>query len=137
MRRSVLGQRWCGREAHSGKFRPRKHVRRRHYPREPKELDRGARPVSGAEPGDCRRQQIGFNDYFLVTMVALCYFIIARFHRLPTAEVGVPLSPRAGRAQAVRLRDSWTSHAETSHSCRVRPFLSGVRVRASVLQKRT
>ena len=29
------------------------HVRRRHHPREPKELDRGARPVSGAEPGDC------------------------------------------------------------------------------------
>src|ERR1700722_3605140 len=35
------------------------HVRRRHYPREPKELDRGARPVSGAEPGDgcCRSQE--------------------------------------------------------------------------------
>src|SRR5580692_11413680 len=34
------------------------HVRRRHHPREPKELDRGARPVSGAEPGDgCRRSQ--------------------------------------------------------------------------------
>src|ERR1700723_3210961 len=29
------------------------HVRRRHHSREPKELDRGARPVSGAEPGDC------------------------------------------------------------------------------------
>jgi hypothetical protein len=32
------------------------HVRRRHHPREPKELDRGARPVSGAEPGDCCRR---------------------------------------------------------------------------------
>src|ERR1700692_642081 len=34
------------------------HVRRRHHPREPKELDRGARPFSGADPGDrCRRSQ--------------------------------------------------------------------------------
>src|SRR5580692_6792530 len=32
------------------------HLRRRHHPREPKELDRGARPVSGAEPGDCCRR---------------------------------------------------------------------------------
>ena len=37
---------------------PMPHVRRRHHSREPKELDRGARPVSGAEPGDgCRRSQ--------------------------------------------------------------------------------
>src|ERR1700722_15490624 len=34
------------------------HLRRRHHPRKPKELDRGAGPVSGAEPGDgCRRPQ--------------------------------------------------------------------------------
>src|ERR1700733_16304583 len=34
------------------------HVRRRHYPREPKELDRGPRPVSGTQPGyRCRRSQ--------------------------------------------------------------------------------
>src|SRR5271163_1400493 len=34
------------------------HVRRRHDPREPKELDRGAGPVSGTEPVDgCRRSQ--------------------------------------------------------------------------------
>src|SRR5580692_6381065 len=32
------------------------HVRRRHHPREPKELDRGAGPVSGAEPDDCCRR---------------------------------------------------------------------------------
>src|ERR1700746_918265 len=32
------------------------HVRRRHHPREPKELDRGAGPVSRAEPRDCRRR---------------------------------------------------------------------------------
>src|ERR1700728_1402241 len=31
-------------------------VRRRHDPREPKELDRRARPVSGADPGDCCRR---------------------------------------------------------------------------------
>src|ERR1700722_14206361 len=30
------------------------HVRRRHHPGEPKELDRGAGPVSSAEPGDGR-----------------------------------------------------------------------------------
>ena len=37
------------------------HVRRRHHPREPQELDRGARPVSGAEPGNgcCRSQENG------------------------------------------------------------------------------
>jgi Metallo-beta-lactamase superfamily len=35
---------------------PMPHVRRRHHPREPKELDRGAGPVSGAEPRDCRRR---------------------------------------------------------------------------------
>ena len=29
---------------------------RRHHPREPAELDRGAGPVSGAEPGDCCRR---------------------------------------------------------------------------------
>jgi hypothetical protein len=34
------------------------HVRRRHHPREPKELDRGAGPVSSAESDDgCRRSQ--------------------------------------------------------------------------------
>ena len=34
------------------------HVRRRHHPREPKELDRGARPVSGAQSVDgCSRSQ--------------------------------------------------------------------------------
>src|SRR5271168_70764 len=34
------------------------HVRRRHHPREPKKLGRGARPVSGAGPGDgCRWSQ--------------------------------------------------------------------------------
>src|ERR1700683_3866675 len=32
------------------------HVRRRHHPREPEELDRGPGPVSGAEPGDCCRR---------------------------------------------------------------------------------
>src|ERR1700729_3040034 len=32
------------------------HLRRRHHPGEPKELDRGARPVSGAEPGNCCRR---------------------------------------------------------------------------------
>src|ERR1700722_550970 len=32
------------------------HLRRRHHPREPKELDRGARPANGAEPGDCCRR---------------------------------------------------------------------------------
>jgi hypothetical protein len=32
------------------------HVCRRHHPREPKELDRGPGPVSGAEPDDCRRR---------------------------------------------------------------------------------
>ena len=37
-------------------IQPMPHVRRRHHPREPKELDRGARPVSGAEPGDCCRR---------------------------------------------------------------------------------
>src|ERR1700723_1790172 len=31
-------------------------VPRRHYPGEPKELDRGAGPVSSAEPGDGRRR---------------------------------------------------------------------------------
>src|SRR5580700_9524182 len=37
---------------------PMPHVRRRYHPGEPKELDRGARPVSRAEPGDgCRRSQ--------------------------------------------------------------------------------
>src|SRR5579872_7171867 len=37
---------------------PMPHVRRRYHPREPKELDRGAGPVSGAEPGDgCRRSE--------------------------------------------------------------------------------
>ena len=35
---------------------PMPHIRRRHHPREPEELDRGARPVSGAEPGDCCRR---------------------------------------------------------------------------------
>jgi hypothetical protein len=35
---------------------PMPHLRRRHHPREPKELDRRARPVSGAEPGDCCRR---------------------------------------------------------------------------------
>ena len=40
------------------RVQPMPHVCRRHHPREPKELDRGARPVSGAEPGDgCRRSQ--------------------------------------------------------------------------------
>src|SRR5580692_6729627 len=29
------------------------HVRGRHHAREPKKLDRGARPVSGAKPGNC------------------------------------------------------------------------------------
>jgi glyoxylase-like metal-dependent hydrolase (beta-lactamase superfamily II) len=29
---------------------------RRHHPRKPKKLDRGARPVGGAEPGDCGRR---------------------------------------------------------------------------------
>src|SRR5271169_5179285 len=35
------------------------HVRRRHHRREPKELDRGARPVSGAQSDDgcCRSQE--------------------------------------------------------------------------------
>src|SRR5580692_1486937 len=34
------------------------HVRRRHHPREPKELDRGAGPLSGAQSDDgCRRPQ--------------------------------------------------------------------------------
>src|SRR5271169_4746396 len=34
------------------------HVRRRHHAREPKELDRGAGPVSGAQSDDgCRRSQ--------------------------------------------------------------------------------
>src|SRR5277367_2435607 len=32
------------------------HLRRRHHPREPKELDCSAGPVSGAEPGDCCRR---------------------------------------------------------------------------------
>src|SRR5580658_4909187 len=32
------------------------HLRRRHDPREPKELDRGAGQVSGAQPGDCCRR---------------------------------------------------------------------------------
>ncbi len=37
---------------------PMPRLRRRHHPREPKELDRRARPVSGAEPGNgCRRSQ--------------------------------------------------------------------------------
>jgi Metallo-beta-lactamase superfamily len=37
---------------------PMPHVRRRHHPREPKELDRGPGPVSGAQPDDgCRRSQ--------------------------------------------------------------------------------
>src|SRR5580698_5510023 len=31
------------------------HIRRRHHPGEPKELDRGAGPLSSAEPGDGRR----------------------------------------------------------------------------------
>jgi hypothetical protein len=35
---------------------PMPHIRRRHHPREPKELDRSARPVSRAEPGDCCRR---------------------------------------------------------------------------------
>ena len=35
---------------------PVPHVRRRHHSRKPAELDRGARPVSGAEPGDCCRR---------------------------------------------------------------------------------
>src|SRR5271170_2008552 len=37
------------------------HVRRRHHPREPKELDRGPGPVSSAEPDDgcCRSQEAG------------------------------------------------------------------------------
>ena len=35
---------------------PMPHVRRRHHPREPKELDRGAGPVSSAEPDDGRRR---------------------------------------------------------------------------------
>src|SRR6266576_7001298 len=40
-------------------------VRRRHDPREPKELDRGARPVGGAEPGDCcRRSQEAWRARF-------------------------------------------------------------------------
>src|SRR5580692_123814 len=34
------------------------HLCRRHYPREPKELDRGPEPVSSTEPDDgCRRSQ--------------------------------------------------------------------------------
>src|ERR1700734_1802149 len=34
------------------------HLCRRHYPREPKELDRGPGPVSSTEPDDgCRRSQ--------------------------------------------------------------------------------
>src|SRR5580700_11613686 len=32
------------------------HLRWRHHPREPTELDRGAGPVSGAESGDCGRR---------------------------------------------------------------------------------
>src|ERR1700689_3116842 len=44
---------------------------------------------------------------------------------------------RDGRTQVVRLRESWTSHAETSHSSRVNPFLSGVRVLPGALQTRT
>src|ERR1700734_1118465 len=32
------------------------HVRGRYHPREPKKLDRGARPVRGAGPGDCCRR---------------------------------------------------------------------------------
>ena len=35
---------------------PMPHVRRRHHPREPKELDRGPGPVGSAEPGDCCRR---------------------------------------------------------------------------------
>jgi hypothetical protein len=41
---------------------------------------------------------------------------------------------RDGRTRAVRQQESWTSHAETSHSSRVKPFLSGVRVLAGALQ---
>ena len=37
-------------------IQPMPHVRRRHHSREPKELDRGAGPVSGAERGDCCRR---------------------------------------------------------------------------------
>src|SRR5580698_9366460 len=34
------------------------HIRWRHHPREPKELDRGAGSISGAKPNDrCRRSQ--------------------------------------------------------------------------------
>src|SRR5271168_3322948 len=32
------------------------HLRRRHHSREPKELDRSTRPVSGAKPRDCCRR---------------------------------------------------------------------------------
>jgi hypothetical protein len=35
---------------------PLPHVPRQYHPREPAELDRGARPVSSAEPGDSRRR---------------------------------------------------------------------------------
>ncbi len=35
---------------------PMPHVRRRHQRRKPKKLDRGARPVSGAEPDNCCRR---------------------------------------------------------------------------------
>ena len=37
-------------------IQPMPYVRRRHHPREPEELDGGAGPVSGAEPGDCCRR---------------------------------------------------------------------------------
>src|SRR6202166_2032365 len=41
------------------------HVRRRHHPREPKELDRDASPVGGAEPDDCcRRSQEAWRARF-------------------------------------------------------------------------
>ena len=44
---------------------PMPHVRRRHHPREPKKLDRGSRPLSGAEPGDCcRRSQEAWRARF-------------------------------------------------------------------------
>ena len=37
-------------------IQPMPYVRRRHHAREPKELDRGAGPVSGPEPGHCCRR---------------------------------------------------------------------------------
>jgi hypothetical protein len=51
----------------------------------------------------------------LVTMVALCHFIIARFHRLPTAEVGGyfvrKLLSRNSERYSARLVRPWNHFA--------------------------